>query len=150
MTFFNPATCGFIPEHWKSDGTYSKETWPADAVLLTAEEQSRFWKQSPPDGKTLGSLAGRPAWVELAASVTVDELSAHERAWRDGQVSTTEWLVTRHRDEQDMQLATTLTAKQFAELLQYRQALRDWPQSELFPGSEHRPVPAPWLESMPL
>lgn len=73
---------------------------------------------------------------------------AAERTWRDNQVIATEWVVIRHRDQQDMQLATTLQIKQFAELLQYRQALRDWPQSELFPVSEHRPVPPLWLESI--
>ncbi|WP_353229222.1 phage tail assembly chaperone [Pseudomonas qingdaonensis] len=73
---------------------------------------------------------------------------AAEREWRDAQVSGTEWLVNRHRDEQDMQLTTTLQSGQFADLLQYRQALRDWPQSELFPVSEHRPVPPLWLESI--
>jgi hypothetical protein len=79
---------------------------------------------------------------------TAEQLAADERAWRDEQIFATEWVVSRQRDQQDMQLATTLKIKQFAEMLQYRQALRDWPQSELFPVSEHRPVPPPWLESM--
>ncbi len=79
------------------------------------------------------------------AELTAEELAANERAWRDAEVSSTEWLVTRHRDEQDMQLATTLTAEQFAELLVYRQALRDWPQSEAFPDTAQRPVAPPWI-----
>ena len=79
---------------------------------------------------------------------TGDELAAAERKWRDGQVSDTEWLVTRHRDEQDMQLSTTLTPEQFSDLLVYRQGLRDWPQSELFPGIEHRPQPPTWLADL--
>lgn len=82
-----------------------------------------------------------PPEVEL----TDDELAANERAWRDAEVSSTEWLVSRHRDEQYMQLATTLTAEQFAELLVYRQALRDWPQSEAFLDAEQRPVAPPWI-----
>jgi hypothetical protein len=35
-------------------------------------------------------------------------------------------LVTRHRDEKDEGSGTTLTAKQFKDLLKYRKALRDW------------------------
>lgn len=76
------------------------------------------------------------------------DAAAEARVWRDSQVSATEWLATRHRDEQDMLLATTLKTEQFTELLQYRQDLRYWPQSELFPGVEHRPVPPVWLEGV--
>jgi len=71
--------------------------------------------------------------------------AASERVWRDSEVASSEWLVTRHRDEQDMHRETTLTVEQFAELLNYRQALRDWPQSEGFPISKHRPVAMTWI-----
>lgn len=56
---------GFIPAAWRDDGTYNDETWPQDAVLLTDDEATSFWKQNPPDGKTLGSIDGRPAWVDV-------------------------------------------------------------------------------------
>lgn len=75
----------------------------------------------------------------------LNETQSAERAWRDQQLTSSEWLVTRHRDEQDMQLATTLTAEQFAELLVYRQALRDWPQTEAFPDSAQRPLAPAWI-----
>ncbi|WP_439125648.1 MAG: phage tail assembly chaperone [Pseudomonas rhizophila] len=89
-----------------------------------------------------GSIAKGP----LPESLRTDEdLAVSERGWRDAEVSVTEWLVTRHRDEQDMQLATTLPAEQFAELLSYRQALRDWPAAEAFPDSAQRPVAPRWL-----
>lgn len=78
-------------------------------------------------------------------TMTSEQIIAAERVWRDEQVDATEWLVTRHRDEQYMQLPTTLTAEQFAELLAYRQALRDWPQTEVFPDPTQRPVAPPWL-----
>lgn len=95
-------------------------------------------------------------WVHLDGAITkqplpppsAEVLSASERAWRDEAVASTEWLVNRHRDEQDMQLATTLTAEQFAELLVYRQALRDWPQSQAFPDAEQRPVAPAFLSAL--
>jgi hypothetical protein len=68
-----------------------------------------------------------------------------ERTWRDTELQSTEWLVTRHRDEQDLAQDTTLTTEQFAGLQGYRQALRDWPQSEHFPDSQYRPVAPPWI-----
>lgn len=33
--YFVPSVPTFIPESWKSDGTYTKENWPSDAVLVT-------------------------------------------------------------------------------------------------------------------
>ncbi|WP_338837841.1 tail fiber assembly protein [Citrobacter braakii] len=65
MVYFVPSTLGFIPEDWKADGTYTDETWPADAVLLTEEESIEFWKRIPPSGKTLGAANGRPLWIDL-------------------------------------------------------------------------------------
>lgn len=89
-------------------------------------------------------------YIDAQELPSVEQLINKERSWRDAQISANEWLVIRHRDEKDMQLATTLGIEQFAELLQYRQSLRDWPQSELFPSVEHRPSPPAWLESMTL
>lgn len=66
MVYFVPSTLGFIPESWKSDGTYSDKEWPGDAVLLTDDEASEFWKQVPPDGMELGcDDNGRPVWVVI-------------------------------------------------------------------------------------
>ncbi|MET3051014.1 phage tail assembly chaperone [Pseudomonas alkylphenolica] len=119
---------------------------PADAVLIDGERYDEVIANPDPaklrshDAVGLPILIDEPTWQP-----TADELAAHERVWRDTQVSETEWLVARHRDEQDMQLATTLTADQFTELQTYRQALRDWPQSSLFPDTERRPEAPPWI-----
>lgn len=119
---------------------------PPDAVPISDE---RFLAviAEPAPGKVRGHDAeGLPILIDPPVHVlTVDELAAAERLWRDGQVSTTEWLVTRHRDELDMQQATTLTAEQFTALLTYRQALRDWPQSEAFPDTQQRPIAPAWI-----
>lgn len=79
------------------------------------------------------------------APVSLAELEAREREWRDAAVTAVLWLRERHRDEQDLQRSTTLTQDQFTELLTYLQQLRDWPQSEAFPAIEHRPVAPPWI-----
>lgn len=41
-------------------------------------------------------------------------------------LSSTDWMVTRHRDQVDAEATTSLTAEHYAALLQYRQALRGW------------------------
>ncbi|MGY2398660.1 phage tail assembly chaperone [Pseudomonas sp. SDO5271_S396] len=72
-------------------------------------------------------------------------LNASERAWRDAELASILWLRERHRDQQEIGKATTLSGEQFAELLAFVQALRDWPQSPDFPDSAHRPVAPLWI-----
>lgn len=55
-------------------------------------------------------------------------------ARRNALLAETDWLVTRHRDEKDEGSGTTLTAKQFKELLRYRKALRDWDKVSPLPA----------------
>jgi hypothetical protein len=119
---------------------------PGDAKEITHE---RFLSviAEPEQGKVRShDDEGLPILIDPPViEQTPEQLASIERGWRDSEVSSTEWLVTRHRDEQDMQLDTTLAAEQFAELLAYRQALRDWPQDSRFPDSDFRPVAPPWI-----
>lgn len=81
----------------------------------------------------------------IDAPEAVPDVALLERAWRDGELAKLVWLRDRHRDQLEIGGSTTLTAEQFQELLVYMQALRDWPQSEQFPETEHRPVAPPWI-----
>ncbi|HCD3440162.1 TPA: tail fiber assembly protein [Escherichia coli] len=63
--YFIPSVPTFISESWKSDGTYTKENWPSDAVLVTEEETAKYWMTIPPDGKKLGTVDEKPAWVDI-------------------------------------------------------------------------------------
>ncbi|SEI12804.1 hypothetical protein AB3464_23150 [Pseudomonas asplenii] len=81
----------------------------------------------------------------VAPVISLSERGAAERQWRDIEISRVRWLCERHRDEVDLGLATTLSVEQFRELLIHVQALRDWPQSQVFPASEQRPVAPSWL-----
>ncbi|QAX83696.1 hypothetical protein C2E19_07440 [Pseudomonas sp. DTU12.3] len=85
----------------------------------------------------------------LQAPIAADQApAAVERSWRQVSLGATEWLVTRHRDEQELGRGTLLKAAQYLELLEYRQALRDWPDSALFPAVSSRPSAPPWLASV--
>ncbi|MDD0986607.1 phage tail assembly chaperone [Pseudomonas shahriarae] len=90
---------------------------------------------------------GEPLVSDTAPS-SLEELQDRERIWRSAELSRYEWVATRHRDEQEMGGATALTAQQFAELLQYRQALRDWPSADAFPENGQRPKPPAWLADL--
>ncbi|KIK84918.1 MULTISPECIES: phage tail assembly chaperone [unclassified Pseudomonas] len=77
----------------------------------------------------------------VISDVVVEEQDAlaAARTWRQSSLSATEWWVTRHRDEQELGRGTTLKAAQYLELLEYRQALRDWPETSQFPSAVSRP-----------
>jgi hypothetical protein len=76
--------------------------------------------------------------------LSAEQLVIDARVWRDGELSSSDPLVARHRDERDMG-DTTLTTAQFSALLDYRQALREWPTDKAFPDGESRPVAPDWL-----
>ncbi|MBJ2176923.1 hypothetical protein JC795_01815 [Pseudomonas veronii] len=92
----------------------------------------------------------KPDWLVsdgefVPPAVNESEQAELERMWRNTELQSTEWLMTRHRDEQDLERSPTLTSEQFSELLVYRQALRDWPQAGTFPTVEFRPVAPSWI-----
>ncbi|MDG9881734.1 phage tail assembly chaperone [Pseudomonas sp. GD04058] len=84
-----------------------------------------------------GSIVKHPAVEDL-------DVDTSERAWRDGQLNATQWLVARYNEERSLELTTSNTLEQYSELLEYRQRLRDWPASEGFPDSEQRPEAPLW------
>lgn len=89
---------------------------------------------------------GSKEWVKNDA-VELAERCKAERAWRNVEIGRVQWLLERHRDESGMGRVHTLDSNGFIELLTYIQSLRDWPQSELFPILQHRPVIPAWLVS---
>ena len=101
------------------------------------------------DGQTAGQriVADAQGSPILAAPLgaTVEEQKSAERIWRDLQLSLTDGVVSRHRDEVESQMATTLTAEQYTALQLYRQQLRDWPENGEFPLIVHRPAAPSWL-----
>lgn len=91
-------------------------------------------------------LLAAPSTVALQqTSATDDAPMETERSWRLSNLLSTEWQVTRHRDEQDLGRGTSLKAAQYLELLEYRQALRDWPDSAHYPAVGGRPSAPAWF-----
>jgi hypothetical protein len=102
-----------------------------------------------------GQAAGQRIVVDdhgapmLAAplAATLAEQESAERIWRDLQLLRSDGVVSRHRDEVESGLSTTLTAEQYTALQVYRRQLREWPQGVEFPLMDHRPIAPPWLEA---
>lgn len=83
-------------------------------------------------------------WVLDEAEQQAAALSS-ERMWRDERLEEIVWMRDRHRDQIELEMVTTQSAEQYVELLRYIQNLRDWPQAEVFPGIDKRPVSPNWL-----
>lgn len=75
----------------------------------------------------------------------LEDLAAAERSLRNCEIQRVQWIRDRYRDEQELSRPTSITPLQFAQLLDYMQALRDWPQQPDFPSQQYRPVPPDWI-----
>jgi hypothetical protein len=118
--------------------------------LTTTNPEGRYhvsWQWEPCDDRVKIGWRFTEAGFSEAPGPTVEAQIASERAWRDGELLRNEWLAARHRDQQDMSVVTSLSGEQFAQLLAFRQALRDWPEDGAFPEASGRPQPPEWLES---
>lgn len=137
MIFYCASTGGF----YDSD---LHQIIPADRVQITKDERAALISGES-EGKVI--VAGENGIPSLAERLpaTSDDLAKLERKWRDGELASVLWLRERHRDQQEVGGDTSLSPEQFAELLVYLQALRDWPQASEFPDSIYRPVPPSWI-----
>ncbi|OLS63729.1 phage tail assembly chaperone [Pseudomonas putida] len=115
-------------------------TIPVGAVPVTDE----LWNRTIQELDGVWKIDDNGLVIKDIPLVVIDQ-AALERAWRDRRIEDIKWLRERHRDEQDLQMTTTLTSSKFLELLAYMQALRDWPQSTEFPDQTERPVAPAWL-----
>lgn len=131
---YSAKTCAFYSIELGNAPGGCVEVSQADFDLLTAGRNN---------GKVIELTGGELTLVDRVE--TPEELASAERAVRDVELLSVEWLRNRHRDQLDIGVDTTLTPGQFKELLVYLQTLRDWPQSEHFPRIEHRPVAPPWI-----
>lgn len=120
---------------------------PEDAVPISEEIYNAVIANPPMDKVRGHDASGLPILLD-PPPFPVEYLVSAEREWRDMELASVVWLRDRHRDQLEIGAATTLTAEQFAELLVFMQALRDWPQSEAFPDESARPVPPAFLAQL--
>jgi hypothetical protein len=111
---------------------------PPDAkVVEISDDEWRTAIEAPSRGKRATVDEQMRVVLVDPPAPTRDERARAKRAQRDAALRSTDWLVARHQDEKLIGNGTTLTADQFAALIQYRQALRDiadadrWPDVDL-------------------
>lgn len=111
---------------------------PVDALPITHERRVELL-EGQAEGKLIREDAeGRPILVDLPPP-TLEQLAASERRWRDNELSASDRIVARHRDERDLGVPLSMSDQEFTELLEYRQTLRDWPEDAAFPDAGNRP-----------
>ncbi|KWZ37719.1 phage tail protein [Burkholderia savannae] len=130
-------TLGFIrtfcDERSKPDGLTFVEITPEQHAMLLAGAAA---------GKTMAVTAdGHPLLVD-PAKPTRKQLADAKRAARDAALVATDWLTSRHRDEQALGDGTTLTPDDYAQLLRYRQALRNLGEASRWPNVDLPMPPA--------
>ncbi|WP_434673810.1 ATP-binding protein [Pseudomonas sp. R1-15] len=128
----------------EEDGRFAFEVTDNGGIEISEEDHAALFERRQ-EVKIIGKGAdGRPE-LQDPPQPTVEELAGIERAWRDNQLSLTDGVVTRHRDELEEGVEPTLAADQYIELQAYRRALRNWPEAGEFPLIDHRPPPPLWL-----
>jgi hypothetical protein len=129
---------GFYFDHMHGDNI------PEGAKGITSERHHELI-EGQSQGKIIREDAdGYPVLIE-PPPLTPEEVAAIERNWRDAKLAATDGDVTRHRDEVEEGLVTTLAAEQYRDLQAYRRRLREWPENGEFPLVDHRPIAPPWL-----
>ncbi|ALK30470.1 tail fiber assembly protein [Burkholderia plantarii] len=125
--------CHFITGFYDSDIVQVPEG--AASVRLSVEEYN-YLLQVPAGQRQALDENLKPVWL-TAPPPSSAQAAAFMRASRDAVLRATDWLVARHQDEKLLGRGTTLTADQFAILLNYRQVLREcsdmpnWPDITL-------------------
>lgn len=132
----------------QEDGRFAFDEADNGGTEITDEEHAALFDSARGFKIIVPGIDGRPE-LQDPPLPTADELALVERVWRDKQLSSTDGVVTRHRDELEEGIETTLTSMQYVSLQAYRRALRNWPEAGEFPLVDHRPTAPPWLAGQP-
>ncbi len=144
QVYFSPSTTTFFRTDTHGVPGSERCKMPSDVVAVSQEVFEAMSYARSQGMRLVFDADGQPVAVKRLAP-TAAELAESERLWRDRELSKTEWLVARHRDEIDMAIVPTIPIERFVDLLDYRQLLRDWPLSDGFPKASKRPPVPDWL-----
>jgi hypothetical protein len=129
------------------DGRFAFSEENNGGVEIRADEHAQLFAPQR-TYKVIGRNAEGYPELQVPPPPSREELEGPARIWRDARLAMTDQMISRHRDERDLAITSTLTEPQFLELLSYRQELRDWPESLNFPAVESRPSTPAWLEAL--
>lgn len=130
--FFCPSSTSFY-----DDDIYGDQL-PQDAIEITEDLRQQLLEAQSAGKQIVADENGQPVATDRPGP-TIEQQVQRERFWRDAELTKTDMLVTRHRDEQDAGRVPTLTDEQYRQLQSYRLELREWPENASFPNDQRRP-----------
>lgn len=127
---------------------YDLDNWPHDLpddiVTLAATVHAAILNEIASGQILSANDEGAPITVAPPAP-SPEQRAGEVRRRRDAEIARVRWLLERHRDEQALQIATTLTNEDYRLVQEHVQALRDVPEQDGFPLAIDWPVLAPEL-----
>lgn len=132
--YYSPSLNGFFDDDIHGDKK------PADIVELTDEEYHGLLEAQSQGRRIVRGHGNRPIAVERVP--TPEELASMRLRQRNQGLTATDAIVSRHRDEVELGMPTTLTQEQYRALQVWRAQLRDLPANPRWPDLEipERPV----------
>lgn len=121
--YYSPSKGGF----YNSD-FFTGLTMPDDVVEITAEDHAALFEGQAAGKLIVAGKDGKPINVDRPPP-SKEDIDANMRVVRNRELADTDGVVNRHRDEKDLGVATTITDKDFKDVLGYRQSLRDLPET---------------------
>ncbi|KVS58023.1 tail fiber assembly protein [Burkholderia cepacia] len=119
---------------------HSKAEIPEGVVKISDDDHAALL-DGQSEGKCMALCEqGRPAFVEHRPR-SIEEVLDVARRKRKRLLDESDRIVTRHRDQVDEGIATTLTDEQYRDVLRYRRELRDLPDQAGFPNIEWPAAP---------
>lgn len=116
-----------IPQGYKIENDTLVEMTQDEKIIAGIEQLPKYMKIL--DNKVIPMTE-----EEKFNTMTEDEKASYHRQKRDTLLNAELWKLERHSQEKALGIKTSLTDKQYTELLQYIQALRELPQQPNFPN----------------
>jgi hypothetical protein len=122
---------------------YDLNTWPHDLpddiATLSRADHAAILNEIASGRVLTANDDGAPITITPPAP-SAEQLAIEARRRRDAEIAAVRWLLERHRDEQALQIATTLTPEDYRLVQEHVQALRDVPEQDGFPVAIDWPV----------
>lgn len=137
--FYSKKTGGFYADELRAEYE-AAGSWPIDAIELSDDHYSAMLKANSAGARIVTGDDGKPVALFPSDVEVSDSKAKAIRAQIADLLKSTDGIMARHRDEKDFATETTLSDAQIKALAEYRQALRDLPES---PGFPNRSLPIP-------
>lgn len=115
---FSPSQVLFYANSLRESVYEPNELWPSDAIDID-DKTMMIYTSQPPEGKTLGSVGGRPAWVDLPPP-TQEELVLAAELYKTALRNKADAKIAPLQDSVDLDMATEEETMLYSAWRKYR------------------------------